>query len=300
MKNCVVCGSNDLVIRKFGLITCKSCGHVTSPLITQPGVMELMDKAYFEQGYSERFNDVWNNFYEYLKAVKVHRYLGPFFPKKKVMEIGVGSGYLLNFLKTRGYTCIGVDLSNDVRESVNKRYGIEVLASDIKDIEEKFDNIILSHVLEHISDPRAFLENLKPNLADKGILYIAVPNGKGFSANFRFWPNYVPYHLSYFNKNSIRRLLDDLGFKVDKLITRETITSSQNLLFSAAIRNKDFDIVHPRFFDHNYRKHFSARHILKFVLHIISNLFGLLIYPYRYVIGKLGLGDELIIVAKVK
>lgn len=300
MKNCVVCGSNDLVIRDFGLITCRSCGHVMSPLITQPGVMELMDKAYFEEGYSERFNDVWNNFYEYLKAAKVYRYLGPYFPKKKVMEIGVGSGYLLNFLKTRGYKCIGLDLSNDVRESVKERYGIEVLASDIKDIEEKFDNIVLSHVLEHISDPRAFLEYIKPRLTDDGILYIAVPNGKGFSAIFKSWPNYVPYHLSYFNKNSIHRLLDDLGFEVDKLITRETITSSQNLLLSAVFRNKNFDIINPRLRDYSYRKDFLSRNILKFVLHFMSNVFGILIYPYRYVLGKLGFGDELIIVAKVK
>ena len=300
MKNCVVCGSNDVVIRNFGLITCKSCRHVMSPLIAQPGVMELMDKAYFEEGYSERFDDVWNNFYEYLKAAKVHRYLGPYFPKKKVMEIGVGSGYLLNFLKTRGYKCVGLDLSSDVRESVNKRYGIEVLSSDIKDIEEKFDNIVLSHVLEHISDPRAFLEHIKPRLTDDGVLYIAVPNGKGFSANFKFWPNYVPYHLSYFNKNSICRLLEDLGYKVDRLITRETITSSQNLLLSAVFRNKEFDIIHPRFRDYSYRKHFLTRNILNSVLHFISNVFGFLIYPYRYVMGKFGLGDELIIVAKVK
>jgi 2-polyprenyl-3-methyl-5-hydroxy-6-metoxy-1,4-benzoquinol methylase len=65
--------------------------------------------------------------------------------------------------------------------SVAKSNGINVRKGSIEQIKsnEKFDLIILSHVLEHLLNPSVFLKKIKSILSDNGILYIEVPSLEG-------------------------------------------------------------------------------------------------------------------------
>lgn len=66
------------------------------------------------------------------------------------------------------------------------------------------DVVICGHTLEHVSDPRAVLENLKHYLKPGGWLYLEVPAGEGSAV--------IHEHINQFNETSLRKLLENAGF----------------------------------------------------------------------------------------
>lgn len=82
--------------------------------------------------------------------------------------------------------------------------------------EGDFDHIHLSHVLEHISNPQTYLNNLLSILNFKGSIYVEVPNTNKdyFNLNFIDEP-----HVNFFTKSAFQQLA-----KKNKLQTSEIET----------------------------------------------------------------------------
>lgn len=116
----------------------------------------------------------------------------------KVFEVGAGYGYnLLEFRKRWGHA----GLFTDEPESCLPPQ--EVSRSTLED--GPYDIVIMSHVLEHIRYPRAFIARVADNLSQGGLLVIEVPNeGDGFVYQEK---NGVPLHtghLTFFNGEMLR------------------------------------------------------------------------------------------------
>ena len=102
----------------------------------------------------------------------------------RVLDVGCGTGFLLEQLAGRGFSGIGVDLSPESVEHANRRLG-EIGASDrltavvgsaYEPPHGPYDLIALTDVLEHLEDPRACLAALRAQLAPEGLLVISTPN----------------------------------------------------------------------------------------------------------------------------
>lgn len=102
----------------------------------------------------------------------------------RVLDIGCGTGFLLERLAERGFSGIGIDLSPESVEHANRRLA-EIGASDrlsavvgsaYEPPQGPFDLIALTDVLEHLEDPRACLAALRAQLAPEGLLVISTPN----------------------------------------------------------------------------------------------------------------------------
>jgi 2-polyprenyl-6-hydroxyphenyl methylase/3-demethylubiquinone-9 3-methyltransferase len=105
-------------------------------------------------------------------------------PGGRVLDIGCGTGFLLERLADRGYSGVGVDLSPESVAIARKRLG-EMGAADrlqaeigsaYEPPEGVFDLVTLTDVLEHLEDPRACLRALAGRLAPGGLLVISTPN----------------------------------------------------------------------------------------------------------------------------
>jgi predicted SAM-dependent methyltransferase len=84
------------------------------------------------------------------------------------------------------------------------------------------------HVLEHTYSPRKALESALRVLRPGGLLSLAVPNyGSAEAAIFRnAWSGCeVPRHLYFFNRSTLKRYLEEAGFKIVRLRTRTGATS---------------------------------------------------------------------------
>jgi len=79
--------------------------------------------------------------------------------------------------------------------------------SESKVNEKNFDLITIVHVLEHLDYPKTYLEDLKNNLSNEGIVYAEVPNLYGF-------PLGDEAHNSAFTKYSLTKLFKDSGLEI--------------------------------------------------------------------------------------
>jgi hypothetical protein len=79
--------------------------------------------------------------------------------------------------------------------------------------ESDFDLVILSHVLEHVAAPRAFLGLVRGKLAPLGALFIEVPN-QDYLHKLS-----LGTHLLFFSPTSLGFLLESAGFTVEHLAT---------------------------------------------------------------------------------
>lgn len=105
----------------------------------------------------------------------------PFFKNGKLLELGSFKG---DFTKRfypyfEDITC--VEASGDAIEIAKKEFGTKVkfihsLFETVK-LPNKYDNIILTHVLEHIDDPIALMKRINDEwLSDTGRFFLVCPN----------------------------------------------------------------------------------------------------------------------------
>lgn len=121
---------------------------------------------------------------------------------KRVAEIGCGAGWNLYPFHQTGAVVVGCDYSPELT-AFGRGLGMDIrqgAADQLK--QERFDLIILSHVLEHMPDPLAELERLLFQLEPDGTLYIEVPNARAFCLN-----TLQSAHIWYFAPEHLRDLL---------------------------------------------------------------------------------------------
>jgi 2-polyprenyl-3-methyl-5-hydroxy-6-metoxy-1,4-benzoquinol methylase len=142
---------------------------------------------------------------------------------KKLLDLGSGSGYFLNFMKSKGYAVAGVEVSDSAVTFSKERFGLDV-RSPLEFLtnygEKNFDIVTMWHVLEHLHDSDAYLQQVHKILKTNGLLVIAVPNCSSYDATHyqKFWAGYdVPRHLWHFTPKTLRTIADRNGFKVETI-----------------------------------------------------------------------------------
>lgn len=132
-----------------------------------------------------------------------------------VLDIGCGSGFLLDELSRRGVKAIGIEPNRDLIRLANKRNAalaiFEGRAEDIGAIlKEKVRTAIMIDVLEHIEDDEGFLKILAPHIEDGGEVIIVVP-----AYQFLYGIRDQKYgHWRRYSKQMLRRRLQESGFSI--------------------------------------------------------------------------------------
>lgn len=151
---------------------------------------------------------------------------------KKVLEIGCATGYVGKYLKEKRQCRVsGVELNPDAAAMARQHYEKVVIgdaaALQIYDqFSEKFDVILCSNVLEHLTDPAATLARLKKLLAPDGYFVIALPNIAHWSIRLKLLFGNFNYtegggildntHLKFFTLKTAEQLLKNAGLKIER------------------------------------------------------------------------------------
>jgi len=119
------------------------------------------------------------------------------------LDIGTGSG---SFLKVISETRPNLELSaQDIGRDPDFSVDVKKFYTCPPDkISERFSMISMIHVLEHITEPHEFLENVKGLLTENGVLLIQVPD---ISSNI--FDTAVLDHAVHFSKASLYTLLKE-------------------------------------------------------------------------------------------
>lgn len=146
------------------------------------------------------------------------------FPKKEgveILEIGSGLGYLTYSLNKAGYKTTGVDISKEAADQANKRYGNMFKAADIFDLAKvettRYDAVIMTELIEHVTNPKDFIKAALSLLKPEGKLIITTPN-KSFSPKGLPWQSDIPpVHLWWLAEESLSYIAAGFGKKCEFL-----------------------------------------------------------------------------------
>lgn len=100
-------------------------------------------------------------------------------PPRRLLEVGVGRGWLLKRAREEGYQVTGADLSEAGAAQAQEATGVPVLSGKLEELglpRASQDVVLIRHTLEHISDPVEFLGEIQRILVQGGLLVGAVPN----------------------------------------------------------------------------------------------------------------------------
>lgn len=137
--------------------------------------------------------------------------------EKRLLEIGCAHGGYLKTASEQGWIVDGIEPSPTAAERARKR-GFSVLTSTFTEGKlepASRESIVAWMVLEHVPDPRAFVEEAFRVLAPGGRFAVSIPNGNGIDRFVfrRHWLGYdAPRHLQLFTIKRIRDLLQATGF----------------------------------------------------------------------------------------
>lgn len=138
---------------------------------------EIRDTADHQYAYSFDF-DVMHPF--------MLRSLDPFFVNGSVLELGCFKGAFTKRLLTRFDRVTCVEASSEAIQEAKKMLGdrAEIINARFEDVNlpQQYDNIVITHVLEHLDDPVGVLKRVNNEwLSPNGRLLLVCPNANAAS-----------------------------------------------------------------------------------------------------------------------
>jgi SAM-dependent methyltransferase len=98
--------------------------------------------------------------------------------QSSVLDVGCGRGEFLKYLSQYGHRVTGLELSSKAVEE-SKNWGLDVRHQTVvaaAEAGEKWDVVTSFQVLEHVDNPRSFLEACVRLVRNHGLLILGVPN----------------------------------------------------------------------------------------------------------------------------
>lgn len=171
----------------------------------------------FEKLYKVEEDNFWFKSRNKVIQGLFKKYLGE---KKsaEVLEIGCGTGYVLNGLKNKfpSYSLMGSEIHLKGIEFAKKRLpNVDFIQLDATRIpfEEKFDAVGAFDVLEHIEEDVEVMKNVHKSLKKDGLFFISVPQ-------YMFmWSQAddIAFHKRRYTRSEMKQKLESVGFEVEYL-----------------------------------------------------------------------------------
>jgi len=206
MRTCPVCASQQrtkVYVSQFLKVeqvvwSCGECGMVYA---SSPPVDYVDESIYTDLAvYGARPEDVshYRQIAERLSGWKGAR----------VLEIGCATGGLLEVLREGGWRDVtGYDLSPRATAICRGR-GLKA----VDELSGAWDVVVLSHVLEHVPEPRELLGRVKGLLAPQGVAYVEVPNATRYDKFTSLAQGFNLEHINHFTAYHLEVAMVRVGF----------------------------------------------------------------------------------------
>src|SRR5262245_37842496 len=244
---CKLCGSTDLKLfytqgdqRQFKFYRCRNCKLVLYD--TETGVNQ---EKYILTRVDPRANTRQNRGHRQTYAFIKHHTTRP--APGRMLDLGCGDGTVLWLAREDGWEVQGVELFPEHAKLVHESLGFEVEVSDItayQGVQQAWDCVVLTHVLEHLPDPVGALIKIRGLLKPGGVGVLEFPNIDALDARLRrmldrlrihrrqYARTYVPGHVQEFCRASFEFAAHRAG-----LVLEVWETYSINPLQYALFRN---------------------------------------------------------------
>lgn len=191
---------------------CERCSHGMLEIQLPPA--DLYGSEYgFRTGESDFGKQGSDAFLQFVERLVASR------PCRTVVDVGCNDLYLLDKLAPRAERLLGIDPIWAGREHEVPHPKISVIGKFLEEVALSRvlgaapDVILCRHTLEHIDDPRLFLQKLLAVAGPETLLIFEFPHLDTLLERYRF-DHIFHQHVQYFSKHSFANLLAELGAEV--------------------------------------------------------------------------------------
>jgi len=223
----------------FPVVECLGCGLPYLATRPQASAISALYQKYYASGlkegggpkpsagWKESLKNSWlRTLYHYLiKTVDLYRTF-TIAPGQRVLDVGSGLRVSdAQRLIKAGGEWLAVEVDQSICKALEAA-GLQTFHGTLKEYQETaprpFDYIVLSQVLEHIYQPRRFLEVARSLLRPGGLIVLSCPNSDS-SLRQQYgerWLNWhIPYHVAHYNHRTLTLLGERTGLRVSRFQT---------------------------------------------------------------------------------
>jgi 2-polyprenyl-3-methyl-5-hydroxy-6-metoxy-1,4-benzoquinol methylase len=240
---CNVCGSTGYrkihhfkewrlgreIVNDVSIVRCNGCGIRRRMPAIDDDYEEEYHAPYVEQGLVihphqlSHFADLMTARLRQLNATDI-----------QFLDVGCSTGRALRLAQTMGFVPTGLDFSKWAAGHC-AQLGFETRAGSLLgqwEAGEHFDIIHISHTIEHVADPMAYLHEMYRLLKPGGFLMVAMPNYASLPRVLlgEKWPVWcLDSHLWQFTASQMCKLLQKEGFSIQSCRTLHGYTPDSSL-----------------------------------------------------------------------
>ncbi|MDX1623950.1 MAG: methyltransferase domain-containing protein [Gemmatimonadota bacterium] len=230
---CPICEADDAepwAVDHLGhrIVRCRGCGlRYQSPRPTGREALDIYDAEYFERerlGASRHRAIPGATSRHYLETI--FRYCRT--PRPDLLDIGTGLGQFARVAaKSAAVASVTATDVVDTHRETLREAGVDLLVGELGELElGRYDVVTAHHVLEHVDRPGALLRRIREAMRNTAIFHVVVPNEGGAMSR---WKSFLSrhrlkrrafrhlgahHHLWFFERETLRRLLEKHGFVV--------------------------------------------------------------------------------------
>jgi SAM-dependent methyltransferase len=161
----------------------------------------------------------------------------------RLRDVGTAFGFLVSLARFLGWDAPGVEPS-DLGRLGGQLLGIPLLNSFLDEANLPaggFDVVVTSEVLEHVTDPRAFLASVVRQLRPDGVLMVTTPNGEvvgqGAAGDQDWLGGLSPgHHLTLPSPRALQALLQEHGLRDSRIFFHAGSSGRMGMVAVAARR----------------------------------------------------------------
>lgn len=232
---CNLCGSDDYtVLFESGvaqinqIVKCNGCGLMyANPRAQDPDclIIEQYDPDFVFSNLRKILlqrtekEELQVRDYETTKA-----YLSQHYPQKgKLIEIGSGLGYLLNFFKQDGWDVLGVEPNVGMCKYAEIELGLKTIPTILEKAglpDESADAVLMMHVIEHVPNPLETLQGVYRILKTGGTFVLETPRYDTLMFKLlgkRERSLSCEGHIYFFTTDTLKTIATKAGFTVEKV-----------------------------------------------------------------------------------
>lgn len=237
MSACVICGQQQATLvftggdrlygttpKDFDVVRCAGCGLLR--LDPQPTPEEL--RHYYPDNYwfapntdaASRLEELYRRVVLRDHVAFVARALRQANISGPLLDAGCGGGLFLGLMRQRGFRVLGLDFSANAASIAWRQQGAPAVCAMLDRAPfppHSIGALTMFHVVEHLTDPRAYLTAARNLLQPNGRLIVQVPNANSWQAKIlgRRWNGMdVPRHIYDYRDADLEKLLSSCGFAI--------------------------------------------------------------------------------------
>ncbi len=178
--DCVACHSSKIRkidLENYQIFTCSKCrlqwvkGDLQEKCF-KPGAINLHFMSKESIGDPNNY-EPYQEFFTYIEKLYPNRSI-------RILDIGCGSGYFVEYALYRGHDCMGIEMDNNLDqtlpESIRQRIKITSIENFQIDKLKSFDVITFWDCFEHLKSPFQILDKIKTSLNTNGTVFLRVNN----------------------------------------------------------------------------------------------------------------------------